>query len=407
MRLRVSNDFGKRLLRANSYQGVNEKQQQRRCSAYARYLQEVQSDYLTIPLGASSLMLSSDRVIVLTRSNSKADAVGTQDIYKVNYPVDARYTRISDIVPFLELIQKYRATIRPYCSVRSKFPNAKLGQGYSMTKAGPVLAMCLAFTKEPFEIKSGTRGTVARNAELKIVDPETNASLPRNQRCEICIRGDQIMKGYQNDSEAIKRTIVYGRLHTGDIGYTDGDDELFIVDRLKELIKYKGFQASPSNLEVLLLMHPQISDVAIVPIIIEGAGEDPVAFVVKLNGSNVTKAKINLHSSTIEEQKSNTFFPNVAGNIEVHESMQWDNEKDPTTYQNTKVANHLIGQRLLLRYVQAMHPFSSLLGGNKDASLVAFPIEELIEKSDGFVGFFPFTDSLTSSNATMIIPGKK
>ncbi|GKD51859.1 4-coumarate--CoA ligase [Tanacetum coccineum] len=109
--------------------------------------------------------------------------------------------------------------------------------------------MNLAFTKEPFEIKSRTCDTVARNAELKIVDPETNASLPRNQRCKICIRGDRIMKGYQNDREATKRTIVYGRLHTWDIGYTDGDNKLFIVDRLKELIKYKGFQAAPSKLE--------------------------------------------------------------------------------------------------------------------------------------------------------------
>nr|GFA47013.1 cation-transporting P-type ATPase [Tanacetum cinerariifolium] len=60
-----------------------------------------------------------------------------------------------------------------------------------------------------------------------------------------------------------------------------------------------------------------------------------------------------------------------------------------------------------LRYVQAMHPSSSLLGGDKDASLAAFPIEELIEKFDGFVRFFAFMDSLKSSNATMIIPGKK
>lgn len=66
-----------------------------------------------------------------------------------------------------------------------------------MTEAGPVLAMCLAFAKEPYEIKSGACGTVVRNAEMKIVDPETNASLPRNQRGEICIRGDQIMKGMQ------------------------------------------------------------------------------------------------------------------------------------------------------------------------------------------------------------------
>ena len=64
-----------------------------------------------------------------------------------------------------------------------------------MTEAGPVLAMCLAFAKEPLEIKSGACGTVVRNAEMKIVDPDTGASLPTNQRGEICIRGDQIMKG--------------------------------------------------------------------------------------------------------------------------------------------------------------------------------------------------------------------
>ena len=64
-----------------------------------------------------------------------------------------------------------------------------------MTEAGPVLAMCLGFAKEPFEIKSGACGTVVRNAEMKIVDPDTGFSLPRNQAGEICIRGDQIMKG--------------------------------------------------------------------------------------------------------------------------------------------------------------------------------------------------------------------
>lgn len=64
-----------------------------------------------------------------------------------------------------------------------------------MTEAGPVLSMCLAFAKEPFEVKSGSCGTVVRNAELKIIDPETGFSLSRNQPGEICIRGNQIMKG--------------------------------------------------------------------------------------------------------------------------------------------------------------------------------------------------------------------
>ncbi|KAM4113244.1 hypothetical protein ACJW30_05G205500 [Castanea mollissima] len=176
---------------------------------------------------------------------------------------------------------------------RAKFPNAKFGQGYGMTEAGPVLSMCLAFAKEPFEVKSGACGTVVRNAEMKIVDPETGASLPHNQRGEICIRGDQIMKGYINDPEATARTIdKEGWLHTGDIGLIDDEDELFIVDRLKELIKYKGFQVAPAELEAILLTHPNVSDVAVVPMKDESAGEVPVAFVVRSNGSQVTEDEI-------------------------------------------------------------------------------------------------------------------
>ncbi|KAH6819535.1 4-coumarate:CoA ligase 2 [Perilla frutescens var. frutescens] len=235
-----------------------------------------------------------------------------------------------DIVPFLELIQRYRVTIGPFVppivlaivkspvvdkydlssvrtvmsgaaplgkeleeAVRNKFPNAKLGQGYGMTEAGPVLAMCLAFAKEPFEIKSGACGTVVRNAEMKIIDTETGASLGRNQPGEICIKGDQIMKGYLNDVEATERTIdKQGWLHTGDIGFIDEDDELFIIDRLKEIIKYKGYQVAPAELEALLLTHPNISDAAVVPMKDEQAGEVPVAFVVRSNGSTISEDEI-------------------------------------------------------------------------------------------------------------------
>nr|AAZ79469.1 4-coumarate:coenzyme A ligase [Eucalyptus camaldulensis] len=240
-----------------------------------------------------------------------------------------------EIMALMELVQRYRVTILPIVppivlaiaksaevdrydlssirtimsgaapmgkeledTVRAKLPNAKLGQGYGMTEAGPVLAMCLAFAKEPFEIKSGACGTVVRNAEMKIVDPETGASLPRNQAGEICIRGHQIMKGYLNDPEATANTIdKEGWLHTGDIGYIDDDDELFIVDRLKELIKYKGFQVAPAELEAMLIAHPSISDAAVVPMKDEVASEVPVAFVVKSNGSVITEDEIKQYIS--------------------------------------------------------------------------------------------------------------
>ncbi|KAJ1433495.1 AMP-dependent synthetase/ligase [Sesbania bispinosa] len=183
-------------------------------------------------------------------------------------------------------------------AVRAKLPDATFGQGYGMTEAGPVLSMCLAFAKEPVEVKSGACGTVVRNADMKIVDPETGASLPRNQAGEICIRGNQIMKGYLNDTEATKRTIdKEGWLHTGDIGYIDDNDELFIVDRLKELIKYKGFQVAPAELEAMLIAHPNISDAAVVPMKDEAAGEVPVAFVVRSNGSKISEDEIKLYIS--------------------------------------------------------------------------------------------------------------
>jgi len=175
----------------------------------------------------------------------------------------------------------------------AKIPNAVLGQGYGMTEAGPVLAMSMAFAKEPCKVKSGSCGTVVRNAELKIVDPDTGASLGRNLPGEICIRGEQIMIGYLNDPESTKNTIDKdGWLHTGDIGFVDDDDEIFIVDRLKEIIKYKGFQVAPAELEALLITHPEIKDAAVVGVKDEAAGEVPVAFIKPIEGSEITENEI-------------------------------------------------------------------------------------------------------------------
>ncbi|KAG5227937.1 Ca4CL [Salix suchowensis] len=100
--------------------------------------------------------------------------------------------------------------------------------------------------------------------------------------------------GYFNNKEETARTIdADGWLHTGDIGYIDNDGDIFIVDRIKELIKYKGFQVAPAELEAILLSHPSVEDAAVVPLPDEEAGEIPAACVVmsKFVASNVAHYK--------------------------------------------------------------------------------------------------------------------
>ena len=100
--------------------------------------------------------------------------------------------------------------------------------------------------------------------------------------------------GYLNDPEATRNTIdKEGWLHTGDIGLVDDDDEIFIVDRLKELIKYKGYQVPPAELEALLLTHPKSADTAVIGVIDEESGEEiPKAFVVTQSDAELTEADV-------------------------------------------------------------------------------------------------------------------
>ena len=101
------------------------------------------------------------------------------------------------------------------------------------------------------------------------------------------------MKGYLNNESATKGTIDDdGWLHTGDIGHIDADGHLFVVDRLKELIKYKGFQVPPAELEALLLTHPKIADAAVIGLPDDEAGEIPAAYVVLKQGQDATAADI-------------------------------------------------------------------------------------------------------------------
>jgi acyl-CoA synthetase (AMP-forming)/AMP-acid ligase II len=115
-----------------------------------------------------------------------------------------------------------------------------------------------------------------------VVDHQTGEDLGPNEDGEIWIRGPQVMKGYLNNAEATVATMDDdGWLHTGDIGHADPDSYFYVVDRLKELIKYKGYQVPPAELEAVLLSHPAVADAAVIPVPDEEAGEVPKAFVVR------------------------------------------------------------------------------------------------------------------------------
>jgi acyl-CoA synthetase (AMP-forming)/AMP-acid ligase II len=158
-------------------------------------------------------------------------------------------------------------------------------QGWGLTETSPDVTLSPI---DAARLRLGSVGQCVPNSECKVVDITTGAELGPNQEGEICARGPQIMKGYLNNPVATANMLDdEGWLHTGDIGYFDEDGHCFIVDRLKELIKYKGYQVAPAELEAVLLTHPAVADAAVIPSRDEEAGEVPKAFVALKPGAAV------------------------------------------------------------------------------------------------------------------------
>ncbi|KAF9904141.1 hypothetical protein EC991_002976 [Linnemannia zychae] len=219
-----------------------------------------------------------------------------------------------DLPSFLQNIQKYRVTntfiVPPVALALAKHPmvleydlkslrhlacgaaplpkdlcqriEERLGvycrQGFGMTEASPLVACLRPDARGP----DGSVGPLVAGLQAKIIDPETGKELGVGQAGEWMLKGPNVMKGYLNNVEATKHTIREdGWMHTGDIVYVDDKGNWFVVDRLKELIKYKGFQIPAAELEALLVTHPKVLDAAVIPAYdASQATEIPRAYVV-------------------------------------------------------------------------------------------------------------------------------
>ena len=232
-----------------------------------------------------------------------------------------------DIVEVLKSIEKYKATvfsgvttlynallnhpdIRKYdltslnfciCGASSIPPEIQrqfmeltgstLVEGYGLTEASPVTH---ANPMDPtFEtVKVGSIGFSWPDTEAKIVDPVSRIELPNGEVGELVIKGPQVMRGYWNMPEETLNVLRDGWLYTGDIARKDGEGYFFLVDRAKDLIKYKGHSVYPREIEDVIYEHPAVKLCAVVGVPDEVSGGIPKAFIVLKNDVEVSEDEI-------------------------------------------------------------------------------------------------------------------
>lgn len=163
--------------------------------------------------------------------------------------------------------------------IQQRFPDVIILQAYGLTETGATLNQSLMYNSP------GSVGTLTPGVIAKVVDPHTGEICGPNQPGELLLKSSRIMKGYVGNVEATKSAFdADGFFKTGDIAYYDETHEWYIIDRIKELIKYYGMQVYPTEIESVLMTHSGVRDACVVGLPHEDAGELPLAFVVKEDG---------------------------------------------------------------------------------------------------------------------------
>jgi len=174
-------------------------------------------------------------------------------------------------------------------AVKTRLGIKYIRNGYGMTELSVVSGVSGRNDDDNNSFENPSTGLLVPGFLSKVVDLKTQETLEAGQVGEICYMGEQVMLGYWNNPEATKQTIDQdGWLHTGDLGYFDNKNRLHVIDRVKELIKYKGYQVAPSEIETVLLSHQAIKDAAVTSRPDERNGEVPVAFIVKQPDATIT-----------------------------------------------------------------------------------------------------------------------
>ncbi|KAJ2490453.1 hypothetical protein IWW37_003109 [Coemansia sp. RSA 2050] len=198
-----------------------------------------------------------------------------------------------------------------YKKVAARLPVA-IGSGYGLSETS-----CGITLMTQYKLAKGSVGFLYPGVEVKIVDPQSKRCLGHGQEGEICVRGDIVMMGYLNRVEETRRMIDDGGfLHTGDIGYISESNHMFITDRLKELIKYKGLQIPPSELEGILTEHPLVADAGVIGVDDHERGTEVPKAYVTLSDPSISSSK------ALSEQVARDLEEWVAGRVAPHKRLR-------------------------------------------------------------------------------------